>query len=158
MLQVRALQRSEDEAASFCSGINQTEAHRCRRAAHLRDWGPDPHWVALVELLLASSASEAVVGAGYPFFKVRATLAQLAPARPHTPPHASTRPSPALTTLTPPHTPFHYLSLQVCNTFTQLAAALADSTPDWLCPLLGEAPGCAPTQRVRLVCASQVRR
>ena len=27
---------------------------------------------------------------------------------------------------------------QVCNTFTQLAAALADATPDWLCPLLGE--------------------
>ena len=72
---VLALQRSEDEAASFCSGINQTEAHRCRRAAHLRDWGPDPHWVALVELLLASSASEAVVGAGYPFFKARTTLA-----------------------------------------------------------------------------------
>ena len=46
----------------------------------------------------------------------------------------------------------------MCNTFTQLAAALADSTPDWLCPLLGEAPGCAPIQRVRLVCASQVRR
>ena len=46
----------------------------------------------------------------------------------------------------------------MCNTFTQLAAALADATPDWLCPLLGEAPGCAPPQRVRLVCASQVRR
>ena len=66
-----------------------------------------------MELLLASTASEAVVGAGYPFFKV-------------------------------------------CNTFTQLAAALADATPDWLCPLLGEEPRCAPRQRVRLVCASQV--
>jgi len=97
--QVRALQRSEDEAASFCSGINQTEAHRCRRAAHLRDWGPDPHWVALVELLLASSASEAVVGAGYPFFKARTTLAQLAPTRPRAPPHAPTRPR------APPHAP-----------------------------------------------------
>ena len=41
-MQVRALQRSEDEASSFCSAINQTEAHRCRRTAHLRDWGPDP--------------------------------------------------------------------------------------------------------------------
>ena len=60
---------------------------------------------------------------------------------------------PFIAPLTPPSLP-----LQVCNTFTQLAAALADSTPDWLCPLLGEAPGCAPTQRVRLVCASQVRR
>eukprot|EP00908_Phaeocystis_cordata_P003471 Transcript_13803.p1 GENE.Transcript_13803~~Transcript_13803.p1 ORF type:complete len:553 (+),score=177.09 Transcript_13803:62-1720(+) len=111
---VRALQRSEDEAASFCASINQTEAHRCRRAAHLRDWGPDPHWVALVELLLAASASEVVVGAGYPFFKV-------------------------------------------CNTFTQLAAALADATPDWLCPLLGEGvKGCAPAQSMRLVCASQL--
>jgi|TARA_B110001469_G_C9371627_1_gene193622 hypothetical protein len=103
VLQVRALQRSEDEAASFCSGINQTEAHRCRRAAHLRDWGPDPHWVALVELLLASSASEAVVGAGYPFFKVRATLAQLVHARPRARPHAPTCPPNSYT----PHSPSH---------------------------------------------------
>lgn len=71
----------------------------------MRDWGPEPHWVAVVELLLAASASVAVVGGGYPHFKV-------------------------------------------CNTFTQIAAALADASPHWLRaqPL---------PSRVRLICASR---
>lgn len=52
-----ALSSSEEAATNFCRTVNASEAHRCSRAAHLRDWGPDPHWAALVELLLASTAS-----------------------------------------------------------------------------------------------------
>lgn len=101
----RALRASEDEAAAFCRGVDQTQAFRCNRTAHLRDWGPEPHWVALVELLLTASARVAVLGGGYPYFKV-------------------------------------------CNTFTQIAASLADASPRWL----HAAP---PPSRVRLVCASR---
>lgn len=101
----KTLQASEEEAAAFCRTVDQAQAFRCNRTAHIHDWGPEPHWVALVELLLTASARVAVVGAGYPFFKV-------------------------------------------CNTFTQIAASLADAAPRWL----HDSP---PPSRVRLICASR---
>ena len=55
---------------SFCKTVNASETHRCNRSSHIRDWGPEPHWVAVVELLLVASVSKIVVGAGYPYFKV----------------------------------------------------------------------------------------
>ncbi len=72
-----ALGRSEAEATAFCAGVNASESHRCNRSAHLRDWGPEPHWVAVVELLLVSSVTHTVVGAGFPYFKVCNTFAQI---------------------------------------------------------------------------------
>ena len=78
--------------------MNVNDSFRCNRSAHLRDRGPDPHWAALVELLLASTATRSVLGVGFPYFKV-------------------------------------------CNTFTQIAAALADAPPPWLCPLAGRGRG-----------------
>ena len=57
-------------AMSFCKTVNASEIHRCDRSSHIRDWGPEPHWVAVVELLLVASVSKIVVGAGYPYFKV----------------------------------------------------------------------------------------
>ena len=99
------LQASEEEVSAFCRTVDQTQAFRCNRTAHIRDWGPEPHWVALVELLRPASARVAVVGGGYPYFKV-------------------------------------------CNTFTQIAASLADASPPWL----HESP---PPSRVRLICASR---
>jgi hypothetical protein len=101
----QALAASEEEAAAFCRTVDQAQAFRCNRTAHMHDWGPEPHWVALVELLLTASARVAVVGAGYPFFKV-------------------------------------------CNTFTQIAASLADAAPRWL-------HSSPPPSRIRLVCASR---
>ena len=86
---VAALASSEAAADAFCRGVNKSDAFRCNRSAHLKDWGPEPHWVAVVELLLVASVSHVVVGAGSPYFKV-------------------------------------------CNTFTQVGAALADAAPDWL--------------------------
>ena len=68
---VRALSSSETAATAFCARVAASEAHRCDRAAHLRDWGPEPHWVAAVELLLLASATDAVIGAGFPYFKVQ---------------------------------------------------------------------------------------
>ena len=86
---VAALAASESAATAFCAAVNATESFRCNRSAHLRDWGPEPHWVAVVELLLVAAATHVVVGAGSPYFKV-------------------------------------------CNTFTQVGAALADAAPSWL--------------------------
>ena len=74
---VAALAASESAAATFCAGVNQSNSFRCNRTAHLRDWGPEPHWVAVVELLLVSTVSHVVVGAGYPYFKVCNTFAQI---------------------------------------------------------------------------------
>ena len=99
---VDALAASESAAAAFCAGVNATESFRCNRSAHLRDWGPEPHWVAVVELLLVAAATHVVVGAGSPYFKV-------------------------------------------CNTFTQVGAALADAAPPWLHDeALGTASGDGP--------------
>ena len=111
---VDALAASESAAAAFCAGVNATESFRCNRSAHLRDWGPEPHWVAVVELLLVAAASHVVVGAGSPYFKV-------------------------------------------CNTFTQVGAALADAAPAWLHgggPRGGGPHGGGPLS-VRLLCASR---
>ena len=74
---VAALSTSESAAAKFCAGVNATESFRCNRSAHLRDWGPEPHWVAVVELLLVAAITHVVVGAGYPYFKVCNTFAQI---------------------------------------------------------------------------------
>lgn len=74
---VQALSVSERAAATFCAGVNASESFRCNRTAHLRDWGPEPHWVAVVELFLVAAVTEAVVGAGYPYFKVCNTFAQI---------------------------------------------------------------------------------
>ena len=123
---VASLSASESAAAAFCESVNASESFRCNRSAHLRDWGPEPHWVAVVELLLVAATTHAVVGAGSPYFKV-------------------------------------------CNTFTQVGAALADAAPDWLCAARmgggagggadgGAAAGtCGRGPRgVRLLCASRV--
>ena len=105
------LRLSEEAADAFCGKVNVNDSFRCNRSAHLRDWGPDPHWAALVELLLASTATRSVLGVGFPYFKV-------------------------------------------CNTFTQIAAALADAPPPWLCPLAaGEGAVCEGG--VELQCASR---
>ena len=74
---VAALVASENAAAAFCAGVNASESFRCNRSAHLHDWGPEPHWVAVVELLLVASVSQVVVGAGYPYFKVCNTFCQV---------------------------------------------------------------------------------
>ena len=81
-----ALSTSETAAATFCSHVSRNDSFRCSRASHLRDWGPEPHWVAVVELLLLATTTRVIVGAGYPYFKVCNTFAQigaaLADARP----------------------------------------------------------------------------
>ena len=74
---VEQLAASERAAASFCGTVNATDAHHCNRSAHLRDWGPEPHWVAVVELLLLAAVTDVVVGAGFPYFKVCNTFAQI---------------------------------------------------------------------------------
>jgi len=74
---VSQLEESERAASSFCGTVNTFETHRCNRSAHLRDWGPDPHWVAVVELLLVATVTGTVIGAGYPHFKVCNTFAQI---------------------------------------------------------------------------------
>ena len=43
----------------------------------MRDWGPEPHWVAVVELLVVASVGRVVIGAGYPYFKVCNTFCQI---------------------------------------------------------------------------------
>jgi len=111
----RTLEESELQASAFCRAVSVSHTNytfRCNRSDHLTDWGPDPHWVAVVELLLASSARELVVGGGFPYFKV-------------------------------------------CNTFTQIAAALADAAPAWLCRALGEELHRCRASPVRLQCASR---
>ena len=60
---------------AYCGKMNASEAFRCDRSAHTRDWGP--HWVAVVELLLLAVVTDVVVGAGYPYFKVCNTFAQI---------------------------------------------------------------------------------
>jgi hypothetical protein len=72
-----SLAASEAAAAAFCGKVNASEAFRCNRSAHTRDWGPEPHWVAVVELLLLAVVTDVVVGAGYPYFKVCNTFAQI---------------------------------------------------------------------------------
>jgi hypothetical protein len=111
----RTLEQSELQATDFCRAVSVSRTNytfRCNRSEHLTDWGPDPHWVAVVELLLASSARELVIGGGFPYFKV-------------------------------------------CNTFTQIAAALADTSPSWLCRALGEELPRCRARPVRLQCASR---
>jgi len=74
---IDALSTSELAAATFCSHVGRNESFRCSRASHVRDWGPEPHWVAVVELLLLASTTRMIVGAGYPYFKVCNTFAQI---------------------------------------------------------------------------------
>ena len=70
----RVLAQSERQANNFCVAVASSRTNastfRCNRSDHLTDWGPDPHWVAVVELLLASSARSLVIGGGFPYFKV----------------------------------------------------------------------------------------
>ena len=116
-----ALSTAEGAAAAFCAGVDANVTYRCNREAHLRDWGPEPHWVAVVELLLLASTTHIIIGAGSPYFKV-------------------------------------------CNTFTQIGAALADAAPEWLCEpgdqrrrRRGGGGKCTAGPRgVRLLCASRV--
>ena len=71
------LAASEGAADAFCSHVHKNERFRCNRSAHMRDWGPEPHWVAVVELLVVASVGRVVIGAGYPYFKVCNTFCQI---------------------------------------------------------------------------------
>ncbi|KAL3933788.1 MAG: hypothetical protein SGPRY_000130 [Prymnesium sp.] len=71
------LAASQEAAHSFCANSKPSEHHRCNSSAHLQDWGPAPHWVAVVELLLVASVSGSVIGGGFPYFKVCNTFVQI---------------------------------------------------------------------------------
>lgn len=51
------LAKSEDDAKEFCAAVAVNGSHRCNRSAHLQDWGPEPHWVAVVRPGLSRTIS-----------------------------------------------------------------------------------------------------